>query len=218
MFQYTAQSEADTMRLAEVVAAELRGGDVLALVGPLGSGKTRFVKGLVRGLKLMDETVSSPTYLICHEYRPATPPGDGPSLSLAHIDAYRLSSEDDLESIGWDELLAQDDLVLAVEWADRIENALPEHCVRIEFEHAGERARRITVSDRTGEPRFADLGQAMSNPSAQRCPICTRIVDEDASTSPFCSNRCRMADLGAWMSGGRMISRPIEQHDLEEGV
>lgn len=218
MIEYTTHSERQTARLAEAIAGELRPGDVLALIGPLGSGKTRFVRGLVRGLHLHEHVVSSPTFLICHEYRPDAS-GNGVaarSMTLAHVDAYRLKSEEDLETIGWDELLARDDLVLAVEWADRVEHALPDSVVRIEFEHAGRDTRHITIEDGTGRNRFTDLARSIARRATHQCPICSRAFEADASTFPFCSERCRLADLGAWMSGSRMISRPIEERDLDD--
>lgn len=96
----------------------------------LGAGKTCFVRGLARGLGHDPGEVTSPTYVIEHRYQRtgATP--------LAHLDAYRISSAGDLHSIGWDELLAQQATVIAVEWAERIAAALPEACTHVWIHHA----------------------------------------------------------------------------------
>lgn len=202
------------MRIAEAIAKELRAGDVIALIGELGAGKTRFVRGLARGLGLNEKNVSSPTFVISHEYSSAN---DEHAVTLVHIDAYRLHGPSDLESIGWEELLERPNTIIAVEWAGRIESALPENHVRVELEHAGDDLRRITIEDR-GDAigRFEKLKKFGETVTTQECPICARPVASGDDTFPFCSQRCRMVDLGRWFSGSRMISRPIEESDLYE--
>lgn len=103
-------------RLGEAITAPL----VVSLVGELGSGKTVFVQGLAQGLGVPDGYyITSPTYTLVNEY-----PG---RLPLVHIDLYRLISDDDLESIGFFDMLDQP-AVTAVEWADRVKNwQPPEH-------------------------------------------------------------------------------------------
>ncbi len=103
-------------------------GLVIALVGPLGAGKTVFVKGLAAGLGLPSEMVSSPTFVIAHEY----PLTAGPSV-LHHVDLYRLESVHELESIGFDEMF-EPGCVLAVEWADRFPGVLGREILSVEFE------------------------------------------------------------------------------------
>ncbi len=93
-------------------------GLVIALVGPLGAGKTAFVKGLAHGLGLDPAQVASPTFVIACEY--ATPAGP----RLAHLDCLRVESEAELESAGFLDLLVPG-VVLAVEWSDRFPRALP---------------------------------------------------------------------------------------------
>jgi tRNA threonylcarbamoyladenosine biosynthesis protein TsaE len=90
----------------------------VALVGPLGAGKTAFVQGLAEGLGVDPGEVASPTFVIASEY-PETR-----GLRLVHADLYRLESEAELEAAGFRDLLAPD-VVLAVEWADRFPDALP---------------------------------------------------------------------------------------------
>ena len=105
------RSQEDTERLAEALAARLRAGDVLLLSGPLGAGKTAFVRGLARGLGIDADEVSSPTFTLLHEY-------GGGRLRLFHADLYRLG-HGGAADLGLEEAGVQDG-VLAVEWPDRL--------------------------------------------------------------------------------------------------
>jgi tRNA threonylcarbamoyladenosine biosynthesis protein TsaE len=134
------RSEDETMRLARSLAAVLPGGAVIGLEGPLGSGKTCFVRGLADGLGLDTAEVSSPTFVICKLY------GEGGPTRLAHLDAFRLSGTDELESVGWDELLSQTETIVAVEWPSRIAGAMPPQHIAITLAHEGETVRRLTLS------------------------------------------------------------------------
>lgn len=107
-----------TMELAASLAAELRPGDVVALEGDLGAGKTQFVRGLVQGLGGAGRAVSSPTFVLLNIY-------DTPKMKVYHLDAYRISGEEDLEAIGFSELLEQDGLVV-VEWWGRVAGLIPQ--------------------------------------------------------------------------------------------
>ena len=110
-----------------------REGLILALIGPLGAGKTVFVKGLAEGLGVDSRLVSSPTFVIAQEYPLAREAdGVGPK-TLHHIDLYRLESEDELEAIGFFDMLAPGN-VLAVEWADRFAGVLGRKLLTIELE------------------------------------------------------------------------------------
>lgn len=107
-----------TRKLARGLGEAAQGGLVIGLVGVLGAGKTHFVKGLAAGNGCTDEhAVTSPTFVIVNEY-----PG---RLTLYHLDAYRLHSAGELEDIGFPELIRPDSLVV-VEWADRVEEIMPE--------------------------------------------------------------------------------------------
>ncbi len=108
-------------------AAEARAGDVIALVGGLGAGKTHWTKGFVAGLGSQAE-VTSPTFGLVHEY-------PGGRLPVFHLDFYRLENESELLAIGWDELLDQDAVIIA-EWADRFPAMLPAGSQRLDF-HIG---------------------------------------------------------------------------------
>lgn len=146
----------ETARLAAAVARVLRPGDVVALEGPMGAGKTTFVRALAASLGVPAGMVSSPTFVLAHEY----PTGTG--WTLVHVDAYRLRSVEDLEAMGWDRL-ADPRNVVVVEWAARVAEALPVgrvSRVRIapvgpgvqdsgvrSFEFEGEVGRRLAVID-----------------------------------------------------------------------
>ncbi len=121
-------------------------GLVIALRGPLGAGKTGFVKGIAEGLGLDPGVVSSPTFVISNEYEV---PERG--LRLVHLDLYRLENVEELESVGFFDVL-DDRSIVAIEWADRIPAALPRDHLAIELlrpqaeDDAGERVRYISAS------------------------------------------------------------------------
>lgn len=132
---------AATHTLAVELAADLGPGDVLALVGELGAGKTELVRGLARALSVPpDVTVHSPSYLLLNVYR-------GGRLPLAHFDAYFMASADDLERAGLADLRA-DGFAIVIEWADRVRDALPENARWVQLEPGafGEDSRRALLS------------------------------------------------------------------------
>jgi tRNA threonylcarbamoyladenosine biosynthesis protein TsaE len=130
-------SPAETERAGARVAEKVKAGDVLALVGDLGAGKTQFVKGLVRGLG-SNEAVTSPTFTLLHEYR------DG-RLPIYHFDFYRIENLTALWAIGFEETVFGDG-VSVIEWADRFGEAIPLQARWIKFEIASENQRRIELS------------------------------------------------------------------------
>ncbi|HEY8422998.1 MAG TPA: tRNA (adenosine(37)-N6)-threonylcarbamoyltransferase complex ATPase subunit type 1 TsaE [Thermoclostridium sp.] len=138
MYVMISESESDTVKLGEKVAKQLKKGDIIALSGDLGTGKTAFVKGLARGLGI-DEYVTSPTFTLVQTY-------NGPEFNLHHFDVYRISDEDELFEIGFEEYLYQGDICV-IEWADLIPNLIPPKSIWINFERLaeGEDKRRITV-------------------------------------------------------------------------
>lgn len=116
----------DATRAAARALASAIGEDglVVALVGPLGAGKTLFAKGLAEGLGIDPRVVASPTFVIASEYRA---PG---GRRMAHVDFYRVASRDELEATGFADLLAPG-TVLVVEWADRLPEALPQDRLQV---------------------------------------------------------------------------------------
>ena len=136
--QFVSHSAEETERFGEALAQELRAGDVLAFTGSLGMGKTAFTRGLARGLGCRGR-VTSPTFTIVNEYDGKTP--------LFHFDMYRLGSSDELFDIGWDDYLARGG-VCAVEWSERVSDALPEDTIFVDIARGeeGENTRVITVT------------------------------------------------------------------------
>lgn len=109
---------------------------VAALFGDMGAGKTVFVRGMAKGAGLSPRLVSSPTFALVQEY--------GGTPLFVHFDMYRVTSWEDLYSTGFFDYLDSGAL-LAVEWSENIENALPESAVRVRIERLSEKERRITV-------------------------------------------------------------------------
>jgi len=130
-------SPGQTEGLAAEIGALLRERDVVLLRGELGAGKTCFVRGLARGVGAEGRAVSSPTYVIAHEY-------DGRALTLVHVDAYRLSEDDELDALGVE--LGAERSAAAVEWPERLwPDGLP-GALTVTLGHAGGDARTITIS------------------------------------------------------------------------
>lgn len=140
-------SESDTRTIAKALGAVLRAGDVVALTGDLGAGKTVFCKGIGEALGIPPDRVTSPSFTIETEH-------EGGRIPFRHVDAYRLSGGREAQEIGLDEALSWEG-VCVVEWADRIGNLLPNHCIRVTFliSETQEGGRRITVAA-DDEPRF----------------------------------------------------------------
>ena len=136
--QFVSHSTQETEQFGEEVAKSLRGGDVLAFTGSLGMGKTAFTRGLARGLGCRGR-VTSPTFTIVNEYDGKTP--------LFHFDMYRLGSSDELFDIGWNDYLARGG-VCAVEWSERVSDALPDDTIYVDIARGeeDENTRTITVT------------------------------------------------------------------------
>jgi len=115
----------DTMAWGRQLATQINSGDVIALVGNLGAGKTHATKGIVSGLGCSSE-VSSPTFTLVHEYY-------GGRLPAFHFDFYRLETAGEVIGIGWDDYLDADGVVI-VEWADRFPDLLPGNTRWFRFE------------------------------------------------------------------------------------
>ncbi len=129
-------SAAETQTWGRRLAALLRPGDVLALAGDLGAGKTAFTQGLARGLGIT-EPVTSPTFTLINQYRTAE------GIRLQHVDSYRLANAPlEMWDVGLADLFAGDDIVV-IEWADRIPGLLPEERLEIVFSYLGEGWRRL---------------------------------------------------------------------------
>ena len=133
----------ETAGCAEEVARELKprenSATVLALSGELGSGKTAFTQALAKELGVSDAVVS-PTFVIEKIYKL---PFGKRFRHLIHIDTYRLESEEELRSIGWDEIYSEPENLIVVEWPERVSGLIPEDALRIEFKFIDDETREI---------------------------------------------------------------------------
>jgi tRNA threonylcarbamoyladenosine biosynthesis protein TsaE len=141
------QSRQETIQLGKRVGMLLRSGDVVALVGELGTGKTHYIKGLAAGIGVERASrITSPSFTLIHEYRGRIP--------FYHIDLFRLAVEEEAEELGLEEYFGRGG-VTAIEWADRIPNLLPKELLWIELVYLGEHTRSIRLLGR-GE-RYEEL-------------------------------------------------------------
>lgn len=133
MQRFVTENVNETEALGERLSKTLKGGTVVAFFGGLGMGKTAFTKGIAKGLNAKRD-VSSPTFSIVNDY--------GGNPPLYHFDMYRVESWDDLYASGFFDFY-ENGGVLAVEWSENIENALPENTIRVEFQRGEHDTQRI---------------------------------------------------------------------------
>ena len=138
---WQSNSEKETFAVAEEIARQASPGDIYLLEGDLGVGKTVFAKGFARGLGIT-EPVTSPTFTIVQEYHEGR-------LPLYHFDVYRIGDVDEMEEIGYNEMVYGDGVCL-IEWANLIEEILPDHYQKITIEKDLEKGtdyRKITIEE-----------------------------------------------------------------------
>ena len=135
LFPFLSRSDAETLELGRKFGELMQSGDVVALIGDLGAGKTHFVKGMAMSLGISPDEVSSPTFTIAQEYR-----GEKGGTPLFHLDLYRLSSEKELLDAGVEEYVNGDG-VCVIEWPQKAESLLPPstHIVKIIHGNGNER-------------------------------------------------------------------------------
>lgn len=136
MATFISNSPEETESFGRQFAGNLKPGDVLALTGELGSGKTQFVKGLCAALNC-DAAVTSPTFTLIHEY-------SGGRFPIYHFDFFRIEDRQDAERLGLDDYFFGDG-VSVIEWADRFRELIPENARWISFETKSETQRAITA-------------------------------------------------------------------------
>lgn len=131
------ESPGRTLELGEALASRLKPGDVVALSGELGAGKTVFAKGIARGLGVKDvRYVNSPTFVVIKEYRGRIP--------MYHFDMYRVDRPSALDSENYEEYFYGDG-VCVVEWAEKVGHLLPKGCVKVKLSVLGQDSRRIEI-------------------------------------------------------------------------
>ena len=134
---FFSESSAETKRLGERIGKILLPGDVVALTGELGSGKTVLTKGIARGLKIKGNPVRSPSFVLIKEY-----PGKVP---IFHFDLYRLKKQNELNTLGYEEYFSGKGVVV-IEWAERAKNFLPDEYLEIKLSILGKDERRISLT------------------------------------------------------------------------
>jgi tRNA threonylcarbamoyladenosine biosynthesis protein TsaE len=140
VFEITSTSVEQTIELGRKLGKQFQGGEIIALIGQLGTGKTHLIKGIALGLEVTNhDAVTSPTFTLINEYEGRLP--------LYHIDAYRLDSASQLEAIGFDEICSPP-MIVVVEWADRVQALIESYNpIWIHLEHRGETERQIKISN-----------------------------------------------------------------------
>jgi tRNA threonylcarbamoyladenosine biosynthesis protein TsaE len=133
---FEALDENATQTLGVALADALPAGSVVALIGPLGAGKTRLVQAMAAAAGVDDGVVASPTFVLVHEYRGRVP--------IFHFDVYRLNGADEFLALGPEEYFSEQSWSL-IEWADRVIECLPQERLEISIEPTGEGARRFTI-------------------------------------------------------------------------
>ncbi len=135
---FETKSPSGTVRIGKRMGRYLQPGDVVALVGELGAGKTQFIKGLAAGLEVKDPRhVSSPSFTLINEYQGRIP--------LYHIDLFRLKGERETDELGLEEYLGAEG-VTAIEWADRAPSLLPKEMLFIRISYTGKNTRSLEVT------------------------------------------------------------------------
>lgn len=144
-------STTQTKKIGQLLAEELRGGEIICLSGDLGAGKTTFTQGLLKGLKVKGP-YTSPTFAIVKEYKinlkisclPDRQEISNLKLSsVYHIDAYRISSKD-LKALGFADFAGQENCLVIIEWPEKVKSLIPTDAVWINFKWVNEKEREIT--------------------------------------------------------------------------
>ena len=145
-------SEEETVELGRATSRGLRGGELVLLVGDLGLGKTVFARGMALGLGIAPEEVSSPSFTLIQEY-------GGGRLTLYHVDLYRINSDEELATLGLEEIL-DSNAVVVVEWGEKLPPQQRRDAIVVRFHDVGEGSRRIEVLARTPPERADRRGDA----------------------------------------------------------
>lgn len=214
-----------TGAMARALAELLRPGDTVLLRGDLGAGKTTLVRMLAIALGASERDIASPTFVLAHEYRTAHSgkARPAPIARVIHIDAYRVTSSDDLEAAGWDQMfdgrtrtptpIASGGSVAIVEWPDRLPPgslAPAAMLLAITLEASGETTRRMTLSMPASWSTRPEAAMIRDLPPIQ-CRTTGSWVAPTSETYPFASERARLADLHGWLTEGYRTTREIKE-------
>jgi len=138
-------SEEETAELGRTLSRSMKGGELVLLEGELGLGKTVFARGIATGLGIAAEDVNSPSFTLVQEY-------GGGRLPVFHVDLYRLNSGDDVDTLGLDDLLASDAIVV-IEWGEKLPAHHKRRAITVRFHDVGEGSRRIEILGLNPEKR-----------------------------------------------------------------
>lgn len=147
------KSAKETQKLGEKIGRDLKKGAVVALYGELGSGKTTFIQGLARGLGIKRRVIS-PTFVFIRQYLITNHPrprlrlaeGGQSPITFYHVDLYRVEKYKDTKGLGLEEIFADKNAVVAIEWAEKIKKILPKKRIDVYFEYVSENKRKIHIS------------------------------------------------------------------------
>jgi tRNA threonylcarbamoyladenosine biosynthesis protein TsaE len=147
---FISTSSIQTKKLGALLAEELRGGEIICLSGDLGSGKTTFTQGLLKGLGV-NGPYTSPTFNILKEYKFKINKNtrykiQDTKYKIYHIDAYRINSKD-LFNLGWKDFAGKADSIVIIEWAERVKKIIPTKAVWIKFVWLNDKERKITLGN-----------------------------------------------------------------------
>ena len=133
MKKFVSKSVKETINFGKRLGRILRKGDVVALCGELGSGKTRFIQGFAKGLGLR-QRLTSPTFVLLKKYK-----------NLYHIDCYRLNKPKNLLDLDFKEIISNSQNIVLIEWAEKVRSMLPKDVIWVKFEIVSEKKRRIKI-------------------------------------------------------------------------
>lgn len=134
---YTSSAE-ETFDVGKNIGKKLKGGEVILLIGELGTGKTIFVKGLAQGLRVKNnDEITSPTFTIIHQHYGRLP--------LYHVDLYRITCAEEIYNLGLEEIMNGSNIV-AIEWAEKLGALTPKRCIEVFFQHSGGNKRSLFLS------------------------------------------------------------------------
>jgi tRNA threonylcarbamoyladenosine biosynthesis protein TsaE len=137
--EHITHSAEETMALGRKLASTLKNARMVILRGDLGTGKTTLVKGIAEGLEAAShEDVTSPTFTLIHEYR-------GPDVNLYHVDLYRIDTPRELDTLGLDEMFAEEGNLVLLEWGEKFPRFEKERDVEISIERRGDQERKFVV-------------------------------------------------------------------------
>ncbi|MFA6307473.1 MAG: tRNA (adenosine(37)-N6)-threonylcarbamoyltransferase complex ATPase subunit type 1 TsaE [Patescibacteria group bacterium] len=140
MPEYLVNNQRETEAIATKLAKNLKGGELLALSGNLGAGKTVFVQALAKALGIK-ENITSPTFVLMKVYDLKK----AKINKFVHVDCYRLYRREDLLEIGLEDYLIHDNIIVAIEWADKL-RSLPDRAIKINIELLKDNKRKITIN------------------------------------------------------------------------